>query len=579
MSVSLAALMVVGGLTAAPGSAGGPVACPTALPTSQAVDGLKGTGYTVERGTTPAPFTATVLGRITNGIGPGVDMIMAELDSPAIQRAGVWSGMSGSPVYTKDGKLIGAVAYGLSWSPSPIAGITPATQMKDLLKLGTAGAATPEAAAAAAGPEQVPVPAAAAKRIAATGEATTAQASGGFVRLKVPVTVSGLSGASAPQTQKMLDRLSDKMPGARLVLGASAPSSGSSATQIRAGGNFAAAISYGDFTAAGTGTTTFVCGGRAVAFGHPFLFSGNSSMSVHPASAVYVQVDNTMGSFKVANPGGPVGTLDQDRLAGIRGQLGTLPKTATIRSELTVVGGGSRTGTTHLVYQPYGAVAAANHTLFNFQTVLDSDTAGTADVTLQVKGVRPNGQAFTLTRAEKYADPQSIGFAVADSVYMTVEQIVNQPFEKVRITSITLKGTVDPNYRGYKVGSVKVRQGGTYVVPNGPVQAKAGSTLPIRLQLVPLGGGTGRNLDLALPVPAGAIGGTAMVEAGPQFIDTSSATSFPQVLQLLRAAPPANSGRATLDAIVPGGTKITSVNATTDRAILNYEYGFDVEVN
>ena len=40
--------------------------------------------------------------------------------------------MSGSPVYAADGRLVGAVAYGLAGS-SPIAGITPAAEMVKLL--------------------------------------------------------------------------------------------------------------------------------------------------------------------------------------------------------------------------------------------------------------------------------------------------------------------------------------------------------------------------------------------------------------------------------------------------------------
>jgi hypothetical protein len=43
---------------------------------------------TVETGTTPDPFAATVLGVLDDGIAPGLDMILAETDSPAIQRAG-----------------------------------------------------------------------------------------------------------------------------------------------------------------------------------------------------------------------------------------------------------------------------------------------------------------------------------------------------------------------------------------------------------------------------------------------------------------------------------------------------------
>ena len=56
-------------------------------------------------------------------------------------------------------------------------------------------------------------------------------------------------------------------------------------------------------------------------------------------------------------------------------------------------------------------------------------------------------------------------------------------------------GHGEPSYRDYKVGSPEVRQRGEYVVPEGVVQARAGGTLPVRLQLVPLGGGAARTLS------------------------------------------------------------------------------------
>lgn len=95
---------------------------------------MPATGLTVEKGTVPDPFTATVLGVVENGIAPDLDLIIVDTDSPAIQRAGgIWAGMSGSPVYAQDGRLIGAVAYGLSAGPSPIAGVTPAEDMYAVL--------------------------------------------------------------------------------------------------------------------------------------------------------------------------------------------------------------------------------------------------------------------------------------------------------------------------------------------------------------------------------------------------------------------------------------------------------------
>lgn len=100
-------LLVVTGLLAGAAAAAGEVAanlvdlpaCPEALPTAEVVKGTVGRGLTVEQGSVPEEFTATVLGRITDGIAPGIDMIIADVESPAVARAGgIWAGMSGSPV-------------------------------------------------------------------------------------------------------------------------------------------------------------------------------------------------------------------------------------------------------------------------------------------------------------------------------------------------------------------------------------------------------------------------------------------------------------------------------------------------
>lgn len=78
--------------------------------------------------TLPAPRLRRV------AVAPGVDMVMARLASSEIERVGgIWAGMSGSPVYAVDGRLIGAVSYGLTGGNSPVAGITPAADMQTLL--------------------------------------------------------------------------------------------------------------------------------------------------------------------------------------------------------------------------------------------------------------------------------------------------------------------------------------------------------------------------------------------------------------------------------------------------------------
>src|SRR6185436_12986650 len=127
IAVAAAAALAALGALAVPAparaAAAPPGSCPAAVPVSQ--------------------FTARVIGVLRDGIAPGLDMIIVETDSPAIRAAGgIWAGMSGSPVYTSDGRLLGAVAFGLSGAPSRIGGITPAEEM--LKVLGFSSAASPQ---------------------------------------------------------------------------------------------------------------------------------------------------------------------------------------------------------------------------------------------------------------------------------------------------------------------------------------------------------------------------------------------------------------------------------------------------
>ena len=131
VAASIAVLLT--GLPAVPASAA-PGPCPDAVPLADVTVGMTGSGRTVVAGTTPSSFTATVLGILPGGIAPGVDMILVDTDSPAIDEAGgVWEGMSGSPVYSSDDRLIGAVAYGLARGGSSLAGLVPAEAMLGLL--------------------------------------------------------------------------------------------------------------------------------------------------------------------------------------------------------------------------------------------------------------------------------------------------------------------------------------------------------------------------------------------------------------------------------------------------------------
>ncbi|HST85399.1 MAG TPA: hypothetical protein VLL08_26905 [Kineosporiaceae bacterium] len=553
-AVISSALIAVPGLSASAAT----TECPTSFPTASAVDGVTGTGYTVERGTTADPFTATVLGRITDGIAPGIDMIMADLASPALTRAGgVWAGMSGSPVYAADGRLIGSVSYGLAAS-SPIAGITPAEDMAQLLS------------APATASTKIKVNAGVAKRIAKTGDVTAAAADDGFVQLKVPVSVSGVTGHSA----KFLKHLK-KTAGVRVRSnGARISAAASSPTEITAGSNFAAALSYGDISIAGVGTTTFVCDGEAVAFGHPLIDAGSVQFSAHPATAVYIQPDPTYGPFKVANPGGPVGTVDQDRTTGIRAKLGQDPSTSfPVTTSLVPAGGTAVTGTTTGVYQPWAADIAALHLQSNIVKALGSDGGGSAALTFTIKGQTAGGWPFTLVRSDHYSDPDYISYAAADDMYGLIAALVYQPFKDVKITSVNVTGTVDTAINQYRVTSVKMYKNGKWVKQRGTIHAKAGKTVYRQVTLTKYRSSQTIIAKLKVKIPAhtqGSSGSLLISDGWNAGFSESEPKSLTGLLKQLSSLPTQDAVAGTLSLDGAGKSVNTVTLSKVNAKVLDY---------
>ncbi|MBP1769248.1 MAG: hypothetical protein H6P97_128, partial [Candidatus Aminicenantes bacterium] len=97
------------------------------MPLSQVKPGMKGRGKSVFQGKSIEDFEVEILGVLENN-QPKRNIILARLKGRGLESTGIVQGMSGSPVYI-DGKLIGAVAYGFSFSKEPIAGITPIEEM------------------------------------------------------------------------------------------------------------------------------------------------------------------------------------------------------------------------------------------------------------------------------------------------------------------------------------------------------------------------------------------------------------------------------------------------------------------
>ncbi len=466
--------------------------CATAYPVAEVTKGQQVDGLTVTEGTEPITFSGEVLGVLEDGIAPGVDMIIADManeENPTrIDEVGIWQGMSGSPVYSEDGRLLGAVAYGLSWGPSTVAGITPYEKMDDYLPGQT-------------GSTQVAVGDRMARTIAAESDVSARQASDGFRRLRVPLTISGISKSRLQQGRQERKYVSRQGRVGTLV-GTASSTSTTDAASVKDGGNLGAAISYGTITAGGVGTVTDRCGDDVVGFGHPMMFSGRTSLGLMPADALYVQEDSLGSGYKVANLGAPAGTITQDRLTGITGAIGETPAEVSITSEVTY-GPRDGRGVSHSLSQEWHASVTFMQVLSMHDVTIDAIQPGSETAGVVVTGTAADGSPFTLAFDDRYVSNYDIAFAglweTADLVWLLSRM------QGVEISSVTTNAEVTDSTATWRVGRVEQRRNGRWaaVTRRSPAVVSAGGTLHIRTLLTGAQGERWVAQSLNVPKAAG----------------------------------------------------------------------------
>jgi len=483
------------------------------MPVSSVRAGMAGQALTVVRGSTPQPFAVEVLGVMTNGIGAGRDLIVIEAsDLPGrqviSQGGGIWAGMSGSPVYI-GGKLLGAVAYGFSASPSPIGGVTPAADMVKLLTMSTSSQAAAKAEAAG-DRTSVALSPTIRQQVAERAERAAPPK---LERLAMPLAVGGLGLNRLARLQEDAAAAGHPVV-AHAGAGRAAASVRATSARPRAGGNFAATLSYGDLTASGAGTTTFVCDKQALAFGHPLNFAGASTYGADDAvSLAIIKGDTSQPPFKLATLKGPFGTVDQDRLAGLRAKLGSMPATtpviATIRN---VDSKNSRRGVTRVTDPALLPGLAPFAVVANYDATFDEIGDGRATSTWTIAGTRARGVPFTVTRSNRWASRIDIAAEPAFDLGYALDQLVNNEFEKVTVRRVTFGSSVATAYRRLRIVDLAVSvNGGRYLKPQ-VLRVKAGSRLRVRVSMRPFQSTSVRTATLELTVPKGAGGQAGALE-------------------------------------------------------------------
>jgi len=317
------------------------------MPVSEIEAGMRGIGKTVFQGDSIEEFEVKILGTLKNFL-PKKDIILAELLGDKLRYTGVIGGMSGSPVYI-DGKLIGAVAYGWSFSKDPIAGITPIEQMLEieLEDRAPGGAAAPQGGAGAGRSSGVPQlynpfeepPNPLFDNLStadrpAPGSFTAGGAS--LTRLEVPLIFSGCHPEVVNRYGKFFRRL-----GLVPLMGGNSGSLSANDEQsfsFEPGSPISAQLVRGDISLAATGTITYREDERILAFGHPFMQFGPVDFPMTAAEVVSV-LPNVARSFKISNSTGFMGSIKIDHSNGIYGIVGSQPKMVPVEIQLSQAGG------------------------------------------------------------------------------------------------------------------------------------------------------------------------------------------------------------------------------------------------
>lgn len=427
------------------------------MPVDDVRPGMKGIGKTVFEGTKIEDFSVEIIG-VMKKVNPHSDVILARVSGGPLEKTGVISGMSGSPVYI-DGKLVGALAYSYGpFAKEPIAGITPIHEMLQVLEKKNTEPSRdfiPAKTSAAGALQHLPLPV-----------VTTAAAAGYASRFPElfanPALVLVAGGGKAPDTGFALE------PGAAVGV----------------------QLVTGDLDWTAIGTLTYKQGDRILAFGHP-LFSGGSVDLPLCSGFINAVLASQSASYKMASPMATIGRVVQDRRTGIAAVIGGQSTLIPLNVSVT------SSGTTrryryqvidHKQLTPNLVGMCAYSSLMATERSLGSATVE-CDYRLTITDRSP------YARKNLFAGDDAPGEAAA-AVAGDLAQIMNNRLTDIEIDSAAITLTLSETSR-------------TAVIERAFLDrdvVRPGDTLPLRIFLKPFGFPTEqKTVALALPpgLPAG----------------------------------------------------------------------------
>lgn len=289
---------------------------------------MRGYGLTVFQGTKIEKFDVVVLG-ILKKTNTGKDLIMVRVGGGPItaRDTEILAGMSGSPCYI-NGKLIGAISYGLAFSKEPVGMVTPIEDMVEAWDENLPKQASGYSTGTLSEPITVEGKSVTSVVIDRYGENSTGIDNGvlHMQPLMTPLMAGGFSPRGITKLAEILRPF-----GIRPVAG---PGGGrkvdGSHVELVPGAAVGMSLASGDIDLTAVGTVTYRKGNKIVAFGHPNLGIGSIDA---PMTTCYIEdiISGYQESMKLGSPLKTVGRVFQDRPWSIAGAIGNMPKTIPVK--------------------------------------------------------------------------------------------------------------------------------------------------------------------------------------------------------------------------------------------------------
>lgn len=447
------------------------------MPVAEIRVGSHGIARTVIAGTRIEEFGVEVLGIMKNKGAVG-DLILVRTYGDVVDRAGgVAQGMSGSPVFI-DGRLIGAIGYGWSLTDQKTAMVTP---IEDMLKLlDRMPAKTPEQEPEALTGKEKPLPGKDAPPAQAQPTLQDKPADGDASadkgknaekpkeKLSTPLMAAGFGANALSYLQMKLKPLNLN------PVAVGDPPSGIAYGELEPGSAVGVQLVRGDASLGALGTVTYVDGDKVLAFGHPFLKRGPTAFLMTNAY-IFTTVRGIETSFKVGSTGDAIGTISQDRGAGIAGEMNRYPGIVPMRLRIRSADAAEpREMAVQIVQDEEIMPILATASLLNaVEKAIDRTGSGTARISFEVAARGMPGETFK--RENMFYSPENVAEASLAEFYEFIAFLSSNPHNPVTIMDIQADISVTQERRTARILSAR------------PLQpaAKPGEVIDIEVKLKP----------------------------------------------------------------------------------------------